>query len=188
MKRRLFIAINLPETVKNTLVEYQNKWPDLAVKWTKIENLHITLVFIGDIERQNAPVVEMAIKEAISKQKPFSIRIDKISYSPYKKGKEAPRMIWASGELSKEFLALKKEVEKKLKEKIKFVPEKREAQPHITLARVNDWQWRRVEPDEQPEIEDYLDLKIMVDSVELMKGVLKRSGPEYTILESYELK
>lgn len=49
-KRRLFIAINLPENVKERLIGFQTKWMDLephSINWVIKPNLHITLVFIG---------------------------------------------------------------------------------------------------------------------------------------------
>jgi 2'-5' RNA ligase len=39
MRHRVFIAINLPENVKNKLSSYQEKWPELPIRWTKKENL-----------------------------------------------------------------------------------------------------------------------------------------------------
>lgn len=203
MKHRIFIAINLPEEVKTSLADYQNKWSrptislgrgsstvsgqELPARWTKPENIHITLVFIGDVDKEGIPKIKQVIKKVIVRQKSFSAVLDKILYSPYKKDKESPRMIWAMGQLSEEFLNLKKDLEKELSEKIRFSPEKREATLHITIARIKKWEWRRIEPDERPEIEEYINLSFEVKSIELMESKLKRSGSEYTILESFPL-
>ena len=46
-RRRIFIAINLPEDIKRELAAYDQKWSDLPVRWTEKENLHITLEFLG---------------------------------------------------------------------------------------------------------------------------------------------
>jgi len=42
---RIFIAINLPANLKKELSMAQNRWPELPARWTKPENLHITLLF-----------------------------------------------------------------------------------------------------------------------------------------------
>ena len=47
MRRRVFIAINLPENIKKELSDYQFKWLELPASWVKKENLHITLSFLG---------------------------------------------------------------------------------------------------------------------------------------------
>ncbi|HEB01428.1 MAG TPA: WecB/TagA/CpsF family glycosyltransferase, partial [Candidatus Portnoybacteria bacterium] len=39
----IFVAINLPSEIKKKFLSFQQKWPDLPVRWTKEENLHITL-------------------------------------------------------------------------------------------------------------------------------------------------
>jgi len=44
-RRRVFIAINLPGNIRKKLAEYQKKWPELPIRWTKQDNIHITLVF-----------------------------------------------------------------------------------------------------------------------------------------------
>jgi len=185
MKHRVFIAINLPERVKTALSEYQNKWQKLPVRWIKPENLHITLVFIGDVEEGEIPKIEQAIGKVIVRHKSFPIILNKTLYSPYKKDAEVPKMIWATGQLSKEFLDLKKELEEELAGKIGFSPESREAVLHITLARIKEWEWRIIEPDERPEIEEDVSLEIKAESIELMESQLKRDGPEYAILQSF---
>ena len=194
MKHRVFIAINLPEGVKTALSKYQNKWQKLPVKWTKSENLHITLVFIGDVDEGKILKIKQAINKVIVRYKSFPIVFDKTLYSPHKKDKEIPKMIWVKGQLSKDFLNLKKDLEKELTRKIGFSSENRpacrqsrETVLHITLARIKEWEWRIIEPDERPEIEEDINFKITAESIELMESVLKRSGSEYTILESFPL-
>lgn len=188
-QHRIFIAINLPEEVKTSLADYQNKWQELPMRWTKSENLHITLIFIGDTDEREILGIKQVLENVIVRQKSFSVVLSKISYSPYKRDKESPRMIWAVGEKSEEFLALKKDLETailKLK-RISFIQEKRESVPHITLARIKEWGWRRIEPDERPEIEEFVNFSILVGAIELMESVFKRGGVEYKILESFSL-
>lgn len=185
MKRRIFIAINLPENIKNTLADYQKKWPDLPARWIKPENLHITLVFIGYVEEEEISEIRQILANLVVQHKRFFLVLDKISYGPSKI--IPPRMVWASGELSKEFFELKQDLEKELSKKIKFTPEKREAALHITLARIKEWEWRRIEPEERPVVDEELNLSFQVASIEVMESKLKRGGAEYAILESEEL-
>jgi len=186
MKQRIFIAINLPREIKEVLGDFQNKYPELPARWTKPENNHITLIFIGYADEQEILEIKQVVQNIILRYKPFSIALDKISYGPPKI--MPPRMVWALGPLPKEFLNLKNDLQKELAEKIRFMPEKRETVLHITLARIKEWEWRKIEPEERPQVDENIDLKFAVNSIELMKSVLKRGGPEYKILQSYNLK
>ena len=97
-------------------------------------------------------------------------------------------MIWAEGEKSKELALLREDLEKSLTEKVRFVPENRTFAPHITLARISAWEWKGIEPEERPEINEKIDLLFTVESIEVMESELHRGGPVYTILESFKLK
>ncbi|MDP3996027.1 MAG: 2'-5' RNA ligase family protein, partial [bacterium] len=124
MKRRIFVAINLPEKVKNKLAEYRDKWPELPVRWTKKENLHITLEFLGYLTDEELIELLQKTKEIASEKESFDIHLNKICYGPIDKKppKESkiPRMVWVVGEKLKEF----------------------NLSPHITLGRLKTWQWR----------------------------------------------
>lgn len=187
MGNRIFISINLPEDIKKRLASYQDKWPELPARWTKPENIHITLIFIGYANDEELVEVCRIVKEAASRHSGFSVRINKVCYGPPKK--MPPRMVWAVGERSSEFASLKEGLEKSLagSGRIRFSPEKRESHIHITLARIRQMEWRRIEPEERPEIEEGIDLSFPVNSIEIMESKLKRGGAEYTILESVPL-
>ena len=64
--------------------------------------------------------------------------------------------------------------------------EARPYSPHITLARIKTWEFRRLE--DRPEIDEPIDLTFEVNSFEIMESFLKRSGAEYEVLESISLK
>ena len=180
-KRRVFIAINLSDDIKKKLAGYKERWPELPIRWTKQDNIHITLAFLGYIADEELINICGAVKEAGSKHSSFSINLFKICYGPT--DKKPPRMVWAIGEKSEEFASLKDDLDKSL-----AISEKRQFSPHITLGRIRKWEWQRIEPEERSEVDEEIDLNFSVDSIELMESVLKRGGPEYTILESYNLK
>jgi len=185
-RHRVFIAINFPADIKRELFTYSEKWPELQAKWTVRDNLHITLQFLGDLTDQEVGEVCTAVKEVSEKQKCFSLNINKIVYGPIEKS--PPKFVWAMGEKSKELSALREDLEKTLTGRVTFIPENRTLAPHITLARINAWAWKGIEPEERPEISENIDLLFTVESIEVMESVLKKGGPQYTILESHELK
>jgi len=187
MKRRIFIAINLPENIRDELIKYQKKWLDLPVRWTKRENLHLTLVFIGYVNDQEIAKICQAVRETVSRKPSFSINLTKIIYGPPKK--KPFRMIWLEGEKNEQMAILKKDLEKSLVDsEINFIQENRDFHLHLTLARIKTWQWREMEPEEIPEINEDISLTFQVNSIEIMESQLRRQGPIYTILESIKLK
>ena len=188
MKRRIFIAINLPEDVKKSLVDYKNEWPDLPARWINPENIHVTLEFLGYLNDDELVEICRIAKNVAAKNASFEISLKKICYGPT--DKMPPRMVWAIGEPVQELSVLQKDLKDALsgEEKINFVPENRQFQPHITLARILQWQWRRIEPEERPQIEEEIDLTFPVNSIEVMESELRRGRPKYTVHETYNLK
>ncbi len=185
-KHRVFVAINLPPEIKKELAGYENKWNDVPAKWTPVDNLHITLVFLGDITDEELGEVCVTVKQITENHASFTLNLKKIAYGPA--DKIPPRYIWAGGETSEELSELKNNLEDALAEKVRFLVDKKTFSPHITLAGIIEWQWRGIEPEERPEVNENIDLVFTIDSIEVMESELKREGPFYTILESFELK
>ena len=194
MRHRIFIAINLPEDIKKKLADYQGKWLELPCRWTKKENLHITLMFLGYLSNEELLEVLRITKEVASRNSSFSISLKKILYGPPKK--MPPRMIWIEGEKSEGLGKLQSDLENSLLSsavplssgKGKNINESRPYAPHINLGRIKTWEFRRIEPEERPEVNEEINLSFEVNSIDVMESELKRGGPNYTILESCLLK
>lgn len=164
MKHRVFIAINPPDAIKGALASYGDKWPELPCRWTKKDNLHITLEFLGYVDDEGLLEICKTTKDLVSKHNSFGVKLTRICYGP--PGKMPPRMIWAIGDKINE---------------LNF-------SPHVTLGRIRTWQWKQIEPEERPDVSEEINLTFAVNSIEVMESVLGRGGPKYTILESFPLK
>ena len=186
MKHRIFIAVNLPKEVIKQLVNYQSKWPELPIKWIRPENLHITLIFLGDVNDSELVEICNTSKEIVEQHYSFGINLNQICYGPPKK--MPPRMVWVKGEKSQQLSDLKKDLESALLEKVNFHQENRAFSPHITLGRIRTWDWKKIEPEERPTVNEMIDLGFEVGSIDVMESELKRDGPRYTILEPCILK
>lgn len=188
MKRRIFIAINLPENIKKRIWDFQNKWESLPVRWTKRDSLHLTLIFIGYVDDEEMLEVCRLTREVAQKNEPFFIDFEKILYGPPQNNQKPPRMIWLKGRPSDELIQIRKELEENLisSEGVgNFNIEKHPFSPHITLARVKIGQWRNL--SSSPEVEQDFKASLAVNSIDVMESELKRDGAEYTILESCPL-
>ena len=110
-KRKLFIEIKVPGSVKKRLQEKIEKWKDLPVKWTKKENIHITLLFLGYVDETALPGMCYKVSEVADQFGVFDLNFNMIEIGPIP---EKPRMIWFSGEASEELKNLHQELQKTL--------------------------------------------------------------------------
>ena len=178
--KRLFIAINLPIELKRELFEMKKEinsqlgeeYAKVKVfKWVEMENLHLTLKFIGEIGDGQIPKIIENIENIVKSQESFEIKTEKICYDNEKQC----QLIWLTTEKSRNLENLAKNFDEK------------NYSGHITLARIKKWVFKRIEPEERPSISRDFDKKIPVKSIELMESVLKKTGPDYKIIKSFNL-
>ena len=197
MGHRVFIAINFPKDVKEELGNIRDEFPSLPCRWTRKENLHLTLLFLGYLNDEEVLETCKIVKAVGERHSPFVFELNNISYGPptnplkkqsFHGAGKLPRMVWASGQPTKELTKLNQDLENSLFEKISKDSEQgRSFAPHVTLARIKQWQLREMELEEIPEINKEISLRIPVESIEVMESELKREGPEYSILETCPL-
>ena len=90
---RIFVAINLPDTVKQELLEYKNKWPEIPARWAGKENLHLTLAFLGntsdeELREVGEKLINTYRQESllrISLEKPYEVKGIKVEKNEDKK-------------------------------------------------------------------------------------------------------
>lgn len=179
MKRRIFIAINLPDNIKKNLINQQLRWVDLPCRWTREDNLHITLAFLDYLNDEELLELCRITKEIASRYEPFIINLKKIIYGP---NSLQARMIWVEGEGSNELGELQKELEAALP--VEKEKENKKYTLHITLGRLKQWEFNKIEPEERPQINEEINLTFEAKSIDIMESDLKKGGPEYAIIET----
>ena len=121
---RLFTALCFDDETKNALFAAGKAAENFSGgNFSPKENLHLTLVFIGETEREDE------IKSALSKIEFPAFEFKISGTGTFEKG-----IFWAGTEENEKLRNLRKEVFEKLKN-LGFEPEEREFVPHITLAR-----------------------------------------------------
>jgi 2'-5' RNA ligase len=123
---RLFVAIRPPETVRERLLDLMEGMP--GMRWQEDEQLHLTLRFIGEVERPVAEDLSAALRH---------IRFDRFSVALEGVGKfEKHRngALWAGVRPKDQLKALNAKVERAC-QSAGLEPERRAFHPHITLAR-----------------------------------------------------
>lgn len=193
--KRIFIAVNLPLEIKKQLAEleetiksaFPDEIRDRVAKWVRPENLHITLLFIGEVRDEELIQIIETVRAAVRGWQSFEVKFKKVCYGPAKA--MPPRLIWLETERNKDLECLAESLgQAMLKNGILRQLENRPFAGHITLARLNVWVWRKIEPEERPEITQELNRAFPVNSIDIMESALKRTGPEYIILKSEKLE
>jgi 2'-5' RNA ligase len=187
-RARLFVALDLPERVRDGLVAWQRAElePLPMLRALRPEALHITLAFLGHHPEKRIPRLGEIIEGVEGSAPTLRFLPEPV---PVPKGR--PRLFAAAAE-SEETVALQARLEEDLVAERLYVPEKRPFWPHVTLARVRPE--RRgsrkparvdVKPRALPE-----DLLEPFESVRLTayRSFLRRQGAEYVPLASTDLK
>jgi RNA 2',3'-cyclic 3'-phosphodiesterase len=187
MLHRIFLAINIPESLKEEMLQVRKKLPEVPCTWTSKENLHFTLVFLGNTSDKELEEILLLAKKVGEQHKKFPITLSHIQYGS---SRNVPRMIWATGNTPKELLSLQKDLEKVFSAStiLHFIPEKRPYTLHLTLARLNGFELQTMEQDELPIVDEEIVWKVPADSFEIMESHLKRGGAEYTVVQSVPLQ
>jgi len=183
MKHRIFIAINLPKDIRQKITLFSQNlkrfnWP---VKWVELENLHITLNFLGNLTREEIEKVCLISEKIIKNYHAFDLKIEQFNAFP---NLMHARTIILQLEKSDKLMKLQQEISLKLKAE-GFEIEEREFTAHIALGRVKR---KGLRLDEN--LLNNLSIPKLiftVQSIDIMKSELFPEGPKYNIVKSYKL-
>lgn len=177
---RAFIAIALPENIIAFLGKLQDqlKTGGLSMKWTRPENIHLTLKFLGDISPSSVLAAGEVIAETVSRYSPITLSAGGIGVFP---GIRRPNVLWTGISGQTDVLAaLQRDLDVRLHESLGVAPEKRRFTGHLTLGRVKG----KPDPDRFIEaMEKFGKLAtepFTADAVHLFRSRLLPSGPVYT--------
>jgi RNA 2',3'-cyclic 3'-phosphodiesterase len=185
---RLFLAVNLPSELKIRLGALQRKIESgvgqSAVRWTRSEQIHITLKFLGYISETEIPEIEATLLSTVHGQR-LQLSAEGLGCFP---NMRSPRVVWVGLRGNVEALAsLQKQIETATAQWAE--PEERDFTPHLTLGRVKEA--RRKDLDA---ISRFVNANVdksfgewTVEQVDLMQSVLSPDGPTYHCLCSFPL-
>jgi len=185
--KRLFIAIHLHEEARHKTAALLHRLPyDRSLKFVPEENLHLTLVFVGNTKEEKIPDIEDAIEEAAQPIKPFTLTFTRLGAFPDLK---KPHVVWfgieePTGQLASLVNRLREALEKR---KVNLIDHK-PFLPHLTLARVKGPLHSKVIPELKKIASERHEIpSVEVSSIELVESVLGREGPTYSELYRYLL-
>jgi 2'-5' RNA ligase len=175
---RLFIAIDLPERIKDDVTDTYVSMP--GARWMDEEHLHLTLRFIGDTSHDNAGRIAAALRTVSNPS--FSLKIKTVGFFPPRK---EPRMLWAGLAESEDLLRLQAKIERTLTS-TGIYPDERKFHPHVTVARLNGTPSHEV-AQYVTENSLFVTEPFAVSSFHLYSSTLHKDGSHYAQEESYSL-
>lgn len=126
---RLFVAIRPPRLVRERLIAAMGGIS--GARWQSDDQLHLTLRFIGDVDRRRAEDVHAALGAV--RQAPFEIALSGVGFFDHR---GRPDAVWAGVTPQEPLERLHNKIDQALV-RAGLEPERRAFVPHITLARLN---------------------------------------------------
>ncbi len=186
MTIRAFIAIEIESEIKNKLSEYLSKLKRTGadLKLVAPENIHLTLKFIGYIEKEALVALNKIINDVVSGIGPFSISIGNIGAFPSLK---KPRVVFVCvQEKGDNLLRIYEKLDKGV-ERLGIKKESRKYVGHITLGRVKSQKnISKLKDALNSGTECYFGLE-KVTSLSLIQSKLSSTDPIYTRLNNFIL-
>ena len=174
---RLFVALRPPQHVLDLLIDAMDDSP--ALRWVGEEQLHLTLRFIGEVERPVANDVAAALERV--RYPAFEVAVKGIGRFEQRSG----GALWAGVEPRAPVAELAAKVERACV-RAGLEPERRAFHPHITLARWNRRNAGAVSDFERRQA-DLASAPFQVTNFILFESRLSRHGPHYEEVAAYPL-
>jgi 2'-5' RNA ligase len=173
---RAFIAVDLPEEVKEELLRVQQELPGAGIRAVRKNQMHLTMKFLGEITPAKADVVKAALRKI--RFKPFKTCLVGVRVFP---SENYVRVVWVGLEPEEEITALQKKIDCALEKD--FLKDKK-FKAHLTLARV------KFVDDKKNFVEKIKKIAVKrvcfwVKDFRLKKSTLTRTGPIYEDLEVF---
>ena len=176
---RLFIAIKIPEDIKEYISELQKQIDTANNKISLVnkDNIHLTLKFLGEVQPNDIETIKESLNNV--KFKSFSVHLNDVYVFP---NENYIRVIWIGLEPEENILELQKNIDESLKSLFR---KEKDFKPHLTLARVKYIEDKNnfINKLKNIKIENK---KIDISNFRLVKSTLTPEGPVYEDLEVFK--
>ena len=182
---RLFIAYDIDRkfrkeceyTILKGMKIYRSE-----IKWVKVENLHFTLLFLGDVLYEDLDIVKLYLDEFATKLYVLHLKNGQLRWDKLHK----PRTIWIEYTLdNKEIMELRNNFASKLQKILPYLKiNVKDFRFHLTLGRVQ----KELNIDRWLLHEEVINTTSTLENISLYESILSPSGRVYKNLLSYKLQ
>ena len=182
---RTFIAIELPADVRARVAQHiaclRHELPDVRASWSREDNLHLTLKFLGNVSVAEIPKVSNAIERATKPVSAFEVTVSGCGVFP---PRGRPGVLWL-GTQAAGLQALHAAIDQEL-DAAGFPRELRPFHPHLTLARLRQSQGARQLAELHKSLV-FAPVEFGVSEVVVFKSELLTQGPRHTAISRHRL-
>jgi RNA 2',3'-cyclic 3'-phosphodiesterase len=186
-RMRTFLGIDLGEKIRDRLVSLQENLAGDApgVKWVEPANLHVTLLFLGEVDDREVLDICRAAQGAVADLPAFAMSIEGTGCFP---NPRRPRVIWVGiGKGTEEVCAVHDAIEVPLLNLGCYRREARAYTPHVTLGRNRGEGPNDALAKALAKHQTWSAGEVLVREVHVMSSELTRDGPIYTVLSRAKL-
>jgi 2'-5' RNA ligase len=184
--KRLFVAIKIQpdKAFLDQFLELKNQFHHERIKWVEEHNIHVTIKFFGETEEEKIPEISNVLEEVASDTNVFSFTLQKLGIfgSSYD-----PRVVWVGIEPYADLAAIMKIIRDKLS-LIGYEPGRQNLVPHLTLGRIKILKDKKMFQQIIDQNTGISSQEIKVDRFILFESILKKEGPEYLALKTFQLR
>jgi 2'-5' RNA ligase len=184
---RTFLAIDLGKAIRDRCLALQETLSrgGAEVKWVEGENVHLTLLFLGEVEDRDLPALCQTVADCCVLHNPFTLSVESVGCFP---NPRRPRVVWVGvGAGSAEVCALHDALEPPLLELGCYRREDRAYTPHITLGRVRGERSTPALAAALTRQANWRGGETEVREVRVLSSELTPQGPIYTVLSRAKL-
>lgn len=184
-KRRLFVAVGLPDSIRKTIEELQSELKRFArdAKWVNPTGIHLTLKFLGYVDPAQIDGIQNALVKVAQEYPPPEIEVHGCGAFP---NSRRPNVLWAGVE-SAQLIDIQGRVEEALAA-LGFEKEKRGFTPHLTLARFKEARGLTPLMLAVEKKKDVSFGSFTTSQFRLYESILHREGAEYIVLKEFPLE
>lgn len=184
---RLFISFKIPDPIREKIKDIQKdlRLEGFPARWDEDEKIHLTLVFLGDVEEENLDQLEKLTSDVTQRYHPINLHL--LKFGSFGNRGKIPVWIGLGGELEEIFL-LQRELHVRAAEIIQLHG-REDYVPHIRIAkffkkRKNKGQLERLDLLWK---RDYVQIQSAFDTVELIHSIPHEGYHEHKTLRSFRL-
>jgi 2'-5' RNA ligase len=181
-RTRTFIGIDISEAIRTRagLLQTELSKSGAAVKWVEPESMHVTLLFLGEVDDRELHAVCKVVKAVATSEPPFTMRVSGVGAFPTPR---RPKVIWAGITDGAEPLQrLNAALEERMLDLGCYRKEERGYTPHLTLGRVKGEADGQALASELPKRLAWDGGRVTVDEILVYSSEMDRDGPVYTVL------
>jgi RNA 2',3'-cyclic 3'-phosphodiesterase len=184
---RTFIALPLEKPIRDRLVTLQERLAATGneVKWVEHANLHVTLLFLGEVDERDVTEVCRAVVAVCQEHEGFPLSVERVGCFP---NVRRPRTLWVGiGDGTQEICALHDALEPPLLDLGCYRREERQYTPHVTLGRIRgDRAGAALVPALQKQAA-WQAGRMPAGEIHVLSSELTSDGPVYTVLSRAKL-